>query len=90
MRVREIPNDIAARRDEAFLLAGSSYAARWIHRENDARDRIDLAFCLLRESKDYPAEFTQPGSEAAAAVRALADITPRQASPSKRWSSIGS
>jgi tetratricopeptide (TPR) repeat protein len=72
-RSREIPNDIAARRDQAFLLAGSSYAARWIHREKDARERIDAAFRLLRETKDDPAEAIKPGSDADTAVRALAD-----------------
>lgn len=29
-RIREVPNDVAARRAETLLLAGSSYAARWI------------------------------------------------------------
>jgi serine/threonine protein kinase len=73
VRVREIPNDVAARRVEALLLAGSSYAARWIHREKDARDRIDDAFRLLDETKDYPAESISAGSEADITMRALAD-----------------
>jgi hypothetical protein len=73
MRIREIPSNIQERRQEASLLAASSYAARWLHREGDARDRIDAAFRLLRETKDYPAEKIQPGSEADQAARALAD-----------------
>jgi len=73
IRIREVPNDVTARRYEALLLAGSSYPARWIHRESDARDRIDAAFRLLRETKDYPVEAIEPGSEADTAVRALAD-----------------
>ena len=73
IRIREVPNDVAARRVEALLLAGSSYAARWIHHEDDARARIDAAFRLLRETKDYPAEAILPGSEADSAIRALAD-----------------
>jgi len=73
VRIREVPNDVAARRVESLLLAGSSYAARWIHREKDARDRIDAAFRLLNETKDYPAESISAGSEADTAMRALAD-----------------
>jgi len=73
VRIREIPNDVAARRVEAILLAGSSYAARWIHHEQDAKDRIDAAFRLLRETKDYPAESIRAGSEADTTIRALAD-----------------
>jgi len=73
MRVREVPNDVAARRLEALLLAGSSYAARWMHRESDARARIEAAFRLLRDTGDYPAAVLKPGSEADVAVRALAD-----------------
>ncbi|HEV3201527.1 MAG TPA: protein kinase, partial [Bryobacteraceae bacterium] len=73
IRIREVPNDVTARRYEALLLAGSSYPARWIHRESDARDRIDAAFRLLRETKDYPVETIKPGSEADTTARALAD-----------------
>jgi serine/threonine protein kinase/tetratricopeptide (TPR) repeat protein len=73
MRIREVPSNIQERRQESSLLAASSYAARWLHREGDARDRIDAAFRLLRETKDYPAEKIQPGSEADQAARALAD-----------------
>ncbi len=73
VRIREVPNDVAARRAEALLLAGSSYPARWIHREKDAKDRIDVAFRLLNETKDYPAEIIGAGSEADTAMRALGD-----------------
>ena len=73
MRIREVPNDVAARRLEALLLAGSSYAARWMHRESDAKARIEAAFRLLRDTGDYPAAALKPGSEADVAERALAD-----------------
>jgi len=73
VRIREVPNDVDARRVEAILLAGSSYAARWIHHEKDAKDRIDAAFRLLNETKDYPAETISAGSEADTTLRALAD-----------------
>ena len=72
-RLREVPNDVTARRLEALLLAGSSYPARWMHRESDAGARIEAAFRLLRDTGDYPAAALQPGSEADVAVRALAD-----------------
>jgi hypothetical protein len=73
MRVREVPNDVVARRLEVLLLAGSSYAARWMHRERDAMARIESAFRLLRDTGEYPAAVLKPGSEADIAVRALAD-----------------
>ena len=83
LRIREVPNDVAARRVEALLLAGSSYPARWIHREHDARERIDAAFRLLGETKDYPAETIKAGSEADTAVRALADHYAETGQPNK-------
>lgn len=82
-RVREVPTSVATRRQEATLLASSSYAARWIHREKDARNRIDAAFRLLSETKDYPAELIKPGSEADTTVRALADHFAETGQPSK-------
>jgi tetratricopeptide (TPR) repeat protein len=72
-RIREIPNDVSARRTEALLLAGSSYALRSIHREKDARERIDVAFGLLKETKEYPSETIAAGREADTVMRALAD-----------------
>jgi hypothetical protein len=73
MRIREVLSDIKARRQEASLLAASSYPARWLHHEGDARNRIDAAFRLLRDTRDYPSEIIKPGSEADSAARALAD-----------------
>ena len=73
MRVREVPDDVAARRLEALLLAGSSYPVRWMHRESDAMARIEAALRLLRGTGDYPDAVLKPGSEADIAVRALAD-----------------
>ena len=35
--------------------------------------RVDAAFRLLRDTRDYPAEMIRPDSEAAVALRALAD-----------------
>jgi serine/threonine protein kinase len=72
-RIREVPNDISARRTEALLLASSSYPLRSIHREKDASGRIEAAFRLLKETKEYPATTITAGSEADTAMRALAD-----------------
>ena len=73
MRVREIPDDVAARRLEVLLLAGSSYAARRMHPESDAAARIEAAFRRLRDIGDYPAAVLKPGGEADITLRALAD-----------------
>jgi serine/threonine-protein kinase len=73
LRVGEVKNNIKARRGEAELLAYSSYALRRLNRTADAHDRIERAFQLLRDTKDYPAEQIALGSEADVALRALAD-----------------
>lgn len=73
LRIREVPDDVMARRLEVLLLAGSSYPARWRHRESDAKARIEAAFRVLRELGDYPVARLQPGSEADIALRARAD-----------------
>jgi len=73
LRLGEIKNNVKARRDEARVLAGSSYALRRLHRISEAKDRIDSAFRLLLETKDYPAGRINPDNEAAAALRALGD-----------------
>jgi tetratricopeptide (TPR) repeat protein/predicted Ser/Thr protein kinase len=73
MRIREVPDDVTARRSEALLLAGSSHAARRLHHEDDARARIGAALRLLRDTRDYPAETIKPGREADITLSALAD-----------------
>jgi len=83
LRVREVPNDVAARRVEVLLLAGSSYPARRIRSERDARERIDAAFRVLGDIKSYPADTIKPGSEADTAMRALADHYAETGQPGK-------
>jgi len=56
LRVREIQNNLKARRAEARLLGLSSYVLRRLNRVNDAKQRIDAAFQLLRDTNDYPAD----------------------------------
>jgi len=64
---------IPTRRAEAALLADSAYAVDALHRDREARQRIDEAFRLLAENKDYPAGKVALSSEADFALRALAD-----------------
>lgn len=72
--VREAKNtNIATSREEARLLASSSYALRALHRESDAEQRVDEAFEILRKTGDCPAAKIELASEADVALRALAD-----------------
>jgi tetratricopeptide (TPR) repeat protein len=59
--------------DRVRLLAGSSYPLRKLHRTVESKQRIDLAFDLLRQTKAWPAPSIRPGNEAGFALRALAD-----------------
>ncbi|HEY2379630.1 MAG TPA: hypothetical protein VGK48_00490, partial [Terriglobia bacterium] len=73
MRIREVKNNSKARREEVLLLAGSSYVLRKWNRAAEARSRIDTAFQILKEIKDYPAGKMAPDDEAAVALLALGD-----------------
>lgn len=74
--IRDIRNakstNVASQRTEASLLTASSYALRALHRDGEAKRRLDEAFELLRKTGDYPAANIQLGSEADFALRALA------------------
>jgi tetratricopeptide (TPR) repeat protein len=72
-RLGEVRNNPRARRAEAGLLCGSSYALRRLHRVNEAKQRIDAAFRLLRDTGDYPADRIDTDSEVEPALRAVAD-----------------
>ncbi len=72
-RLREITGNTDVRRDEARLLAASSYALRRSGRSAEAGQRIEEAFTLLAQTSDYPAAGIKPDSEADAALRARAD-----------------
>jgi tetratricopeptide (TPR) repeat protein len=71
-RSAEINNNESAR-DRVRLLADSSYALRALHRNAEAKQRIDAAFDLLTKLKAWPAQSIRPGDEAGFALRALAD-----------------
>jgi tetratricopeptide (TPR) repeat protein len=72
LRISEV-NTPEGRREEARLLAYSSYVLRRVHRGVEAKDRIDAAFRLLRQTKDYPADRINPDYEAYAVLCALGD-----------------
>jgi len=71
------------RREEAKLLASSSYVLRALHRESDGKERVDEAFELLRKTGDYPAAKIELASEADLALRALADHYAATGQPAK-------
>jgi hypothetical protein len=54
-----------------------------VGRPDDARRRIDAAFDLLRELRQYPADALEPSSEAESALRALADHLAETSAPEK-------
>jgi tetratricopeptide (TPR) repeat protein/predicted Ser/Thr protein kinase len=72
-RLREIQGNGKERRDEARLLALSSYMLRSLRRPQEARERINAALELLRATKDYPAKTVTLGEQTEVVMRALAD-----------------
>ncbi len=74
-RLHEVKNSLDARRREAGALAESSYPLRRSKRLAEARQRIDDAFAVLREIKDYPSQKIKPESEVVVVLRAHADYT---------------
>jgi tetratricopeptide (TPR) repeat protein len=72
-RIREAKTSSSTQRDEAALLVGSSYALRWLGRENESKQRLDRAFELLHAAGRYPTDKIEPMSETYDAARAQAD-----------------
>jgi serine/threonine protein kinase len=72
-RIRETQTSATTQMAEARLLAGSSYALRWVGRKHQAQQRIDQALKMLSEAHRYPADKIEPMSEAYDALRAQAD-----------------
>jgi tetratricopeptide (TPR) repeat protein len=70
---REVQNNLNAQRNEASLLAGSSYALRGLGRASEAGKRIDAALEIMRSTKDYPAPQIVAIDSAHTVLRALAD-----------------
>jgi len=72
-RVREAKANVSTQLYAADLLAGSSYAARWVGRESEATRRIEEAFQLLRDAGQFPADAIEPMSRSDHVLRAAAD-----------------
>jgi tetratricopeptide (TPR) repeat protein len=72
-RLAEITNNSKARRDEASVLARSSYALRRLHRSAESKVRIDTALAILRDLHEYPAPSVELDELADTTLRALAD-----------------
>jgi serine/threonine-protein kinase len=72
-RIREAKTNVSAQLSAADLLAGSSYALRWLGRDEEARRRIEEAFQLLRDAHQYPADTVEPMSGSDHVIRAEAD-----------------
>jgi|HubBroStandDraft_4_1064222.scaffolds.fasta_scaffold00471_6 serine/threonine protein kinase len=73
VRIREAKRNASTQRDEAELLASSSYVLRWLGREHDAKQRLDRALELLHTAQRYPADKVEPMSDTYDALRAQAD-----------------
>jgi tetratricopeptide (TPR) repeat protein len=71
VRIREAKTN--TQRDEADLLAGSSYPVRWVGRKEEAKQRISRAFELLSQASRYPADKVEPMSDTYDVLRAQAD-----------------
>ncbi|HEX4773282.1 MAG TPA: protein kinase [Bryobacteraceae bacterium] len=82
-RTRETNVNALSENEEAALLTSSSYAARWVGRSDDAKQRIDGAFRVLGDAKEYPAGKIEPFSEPDRALRALADHYAETRDPEK-------
>ncbi len=80
-RLREIPNSLTARRSRAKLLADSSYALSRLHRSTEAKQRIDAAFAIFADAKDYPAERVTLDGGVYLAFDALAEYYAEQEDP---------
>jgi hypothetical protein len=73
VRIREATSNVSTQRDEAKLLAASSYPARWMGHDRDAVQRIARAFELLTQAGRYPADKVEPMSDTYDVLRAQAD-----------------
>jgi len=82
-RLHEARSNVSAQRDEAELLAASSYPLRWAGRDKEAEQRIARAFELLNQAGRYPAEKVEPMSDIYDALRAQADDYAETGQPMK-------
>jgi tetratricopeptide (TPR) repeat protein len=83
VRLREIKDSSRTRRQEARILAHSSYPLRSLHRPSEARQRIDASFALLREMGEDATVVGIIGGEWDDALRASADLEAETGHPEK-------
>ena len=72
-RIRQAKTNDSTKRDEAELLAASSYPARWLSHGKDANQRIAKALELLHDIGRYPPTKVEPMNDVYGAMRAQAD-----------------
>ena len=72
-RLREIANNVPARRSEAQMMAASAEVLRRVGRPDEARVRVEQAVQILRDTKTYPAEQVSLGDETETILRAWGD-----------------
>jgi tetratricopeptide (TPR) repeat protein len=82
-RLGEVKNNDRFLRGQAGALAGSSYALRRLKRTREAKERIDSALGLLRQTRDYPSGRINTDSEVEPALRALADHLAETGQPAR-------
>jgi tetratricopeptide (TPR) repeat protein len=82
-RLREIRNNLKARRDLAELLAGSSHALRRLNRMREAGERIDESLTILTSTKDYPTAQIQLGESLSLVLKARADDEAARGDPQR-------
>jgi tetratricopeptide (TPR) repeat protein/tRNA A-37 threonylcarbamoyl transferase component Bud32 len=80
-RLEEAGNSLSARREQATLLAMSSYPLRRLGRFQEAKEQIDAALAILKDTNDYPARQVEAGSQVWVAVCALADYEAETGDP---------
>jgi tetratricopeptide (TPR) repeat protein/predicted Ser/Thr protein kinase len=77
----EVPKSLSVDRGRARVLANSSYPLRRLHRAAEAKQRIDSALTILKETKDYPAQQIKLNSEIYVTSCALADYEDEEGDP---------
>jgi len=82
-RIREAGKNAGTERDEAELLAGSSYVVRWSGHKEEAKRRIDRALELLHDAERYPVDRIEPMSDTYDVLRAQADDYAETGEPGK-------
>jgi tetratricopeptide (TPR) repeat protein len=82
-RIREVKANVGTQLGTAGLLAGSSYAARWVGQREEAKRRIEEGFQLLRDAHQYPSDAVEPMSTSDYVMRAAADHYAETGEPNK-------